>query len=290
MMSAAVSHGDDAPVAAQSRTRAVVRAAGGRLLGSASAVVTIAVWEILAHFRRPAAYVMLLAATLVAGWNFSLLITLLAQGRVVPLRQADDPLAQFLGPNVFLVFSLILIVPVVTMGMVADERRRGIWETLLTTPVQPWQVMTGKFSAAWVAVVVNVLPWICCLAALRYWPGLGLEFDRGYVLGGVIGIATISLSLCAVGMVCTAICKAPFAASVATGSAMIGLLLLSLAPRAMLHWRISEAWICLAERVACWEHLAKFSTGAIDLGVIRGHVSFTVFLLWIACLAIRRRD
>lgn len=287
-MSIAVSHRDDARPAA--RSGVVFRSAGGRLLRDTSTIVTIAVWEILAHFRRPAAYVMLLAATLVAGWNFSLLITLLAQGRVVPLRQADDPLAQFLGPNVFLVFSLMLIVPVVTMGMVADERRRGIWEMLLTTSVQPWQVITGKFAAAWIAVVVNVLPWICCLLALRYWPGMGLDFDRGYVIGGVIGIATISLSLCAVGMVCTAVCKAPFAASVATVSAMIGLLVLSLAPRAMLHWRISEAWISLADRVACWEHLASFSTGAIDVRVICGHVTCSIFLLWIACQATRSRE
>ncbi|TWU06665.1 ABC-2 family transporter protein [Symmachiella macrocystis] len=287
-MSAVVSHRDDTRPATQSGS--ILRSAGGRLLGDASTIGTIAIWEILGHFRRPAAYVMLLAATLVAGWHFSLLMTLLAQGRVVPLRQADDPLSQFLGPNVFLVFSLMLIVPVVTMGMVADERRRGIWEMLLTSPVQPWQVLTGKFAAAWVAVVVNVLPWICCLLALRYWPGIGLEFDRGYVIGGVIGIATISLSLCAVGMVCTTLCKAPFAASVATVSAMIGLLLLSIVPRAMLHWHIGEAWMSVAERFACWEHLARFSTGAIDPSVICGHVSFAVLLLWIACQATRGHD
>ncbi len=287
-MSAVVSSSNETRPTA--RFGSVLRSACGRVLGDLSTVVTVAIWEICGHFRRPAAYVMLLAATLVAGWHFSLLMTLLAQGRVVPLRQADDPLAQFLGPNVFLVFSLMLIVPVVTMGMVADERRRGIWEMLLTTPIQPWQVLTGKLAAAWGAVVVNVLPWICFLLALRYWPGIGLEFDHGYMIGGVIGIATISLSLCAVGLVCTTLCKAPFAASVATVSAMIGLLLLSLVPRAMLHWHIGEAWMSVAERFACWEHLAQFSTGAIDPSVICGHVSFAVFLLWIACQATRGHD
>ncbi len=260
------------------------------LVDSAGAVMTVAVWEILAHFRRPAAYVMLLAATLIAGWNFSLLVTLLAQGRVVPLRQADDPLAQFLGPNVFLVFSLMLIVPVVTMGMVADERRRGTWESLLTTPVEPWQVLMGKFAAAWTAVVVNVLPWICYVAALRWWPGLGLEFDRGYLIGGVIGIGTVSLTLCGIGLLCTSICKAPFAASVATVSAMIALLLLSLAPQSMQYWQLDESWIAAAERVAVWEHLAAFSTGAVDPRVICGHVTFACFLLWIACQVCKVRD
>ncbi len=248
----------------------------------------IANWEIRAYFRRPTAYVLLMATTLVAGWNFLLLVTLLSQGRVVVLRQADDPLAQFLGPNIFLILSLMLVLPVVTMGLVADERRRGTWETLLTAPIQPWQAIVGKFAAAWCAVMVNILPWICYLAILYFYAGL--DFDAGHLIGGAVGIGTVSLTLCAIGLFCSTICRAPFAAAVSTGAAMLGLLLLSLLPRAMEYWWFDEQWISWAKRFACWEHLAQFSRGAIDLSIVSGHLSVAVIFLWLAIQVSQLRD
>lgn len=266
------------------------RAAAISVGGGLRITAAVAVWEILAYFRRPAAYVMLLAATLIAGWNFSLLVTLLGQGRVVPLRTADDPLAQFLGPNVFLVFSLMAVVPVVTMGMVADERRRGVWEMLLVSPAQPWQVLCGKLAAAWLAVMLNTVPWLCYLAALRWWPGAGLDFDSGYLIGGAIGLATISLSLSAIGIACSTFCRAPFAAGVATAAAMMVLLLASLLPRALMYWGFGETWIVSAERWACWEHLAQFSSGLVDWRIVVGHATVAALLIGWSAQAARWRD
>lgn len=245
-------------------------------------------WELRSALRRPTSYVLLLATTLVAGWNFSLLVTLLSRGQVVPLRAADDPLAQFLGPNVFLVFSLMLVVPVVTMGLVADERRRGLWEMLLTAPVQPVQALIGKLVAAWSQIVAATLPWLFYLLVLRY--ASGLEFDLGPVIGGCLGVAMLSLTLAAIGLLCSTICRAPFAAATSTAAAMIVLLLHSLLPRALAYWRLSEIWIERAGWVASWEHLAQFSRGLVDGRIVSGHVSFALLLLWLSVQASSQRD
>lgn len=281
-----------------------VRAVLHKLSDGFRVIVAIMFWELRAYFRRPTAYVMLLATTLVAGWNFSLLVTLLSRGRVVPLRAADDPLAQFLGPNVFLVLSMMLVIPIVTMGLVADERRRGLWEMLLTAPIQPLQAILGKFLAAWGVIVINILPWLYYLLVLRHlgsesqrlwgfvpwFAGTGLEFDLGRVVGGLIGLATVTLTLAAIGLLCSTLCRAPFAAAAATSGAMGVLLVLSLLPRALEYWQLGDKWISLSAKLACWEHLAEFSRGAVDPRIVCGHVSFTVFLLWLATQSSNWRD
>src|SRR5690242_3880913 len=88
-------------------------------------------WELRAHFVRPATYGLLVALTLIAAWSFSWLVALLARG-VWPLAQAGAPIPQFLGANLFLVGTGTLLIPLLTMGLIADERRRGSWESLVT--------------------------------------------------------------------------------------------------------------------------------------------------------------
>src|SRR5439155_4308828 len=129
-------------------------------------VAVVFVWEIKAFFLRPVAYVMLLAAAILSGWSFSWLVTLLSRGMDPALRAADDPIAQFLGPNVFLIGACTLVIPLLTMNAIAEERRRGTWELLLTAPVSSLSVVLGKFIALWSLLMACLTPWIYHLAVL----------------------------------------------------------------------------------------------------------------------------
>ena len=55
-------------------------------------------------------------------------------------------------PIFFLVFG-----PAVSMRLVADEKKVGSLEILLTLPVQDWQVIVGKYLAAVSYIVVSLL-------------------------------------------------------------------------------------------------------------------------------------
>ncbi len=46
------------------------------------------------------------------------------------------------------IYVLMLVVPVVTMRLVAEEKRAGTWELLLTYPVRSWEVLVGKYLGA----------------------------------------------------------------------------------------------------------------------------------------------
>lgn len=58
-----------------------------------------------------------------------------------------------LAPWVFL-----FLVPAVTMRSFAEERRTGTIEMLLTKPLSDWQIVTGKYFAGVVLVIIALLP------------------------------------------------------------------------------------------------------------------------------------
>jgi ABC-2 type transport system permease protein len=58
-----------------------------------------------------------------------------------------------LGPFVFM-----FLIPAITMRMLAEEKKTGTLETLLTSPLTEWQIVLGKYFAAWILVVFAVLP------------------------------------------------------------------------------------------------------------------------------------
>ena len=94
--------------------------------------------EFKSYFDSPVAYVFLTA--------FLVLIGFMTFGVAMfyERRQADLTPFFFWHPWVYL-----LLVPAATMGLWADERRNGTAELILTLPMTVWDVLVGKFLAAW---------------------------------------------------------------------------------------------------------------------------------------------
>lgn len=266
--------------------------------------VAVFIWEIRAFFLRPAAWVMLLSASLLAGWCFAWLVTLLARGGGVSLRTLDDPVVQFLGPNLFLVGLCTLFVPVLTMNSIADERRRGTWELLLTSPVSVGQVLAGKFAALGCALLAALAPWPFFLAVLRVWNGKtrilwgflpwldgpGVPFDPGSACGGILGLSVIAATCAALGLFCSSLCRRPVSAALLTFVAMMVLLGISVLPRALEVWgfaRDQTAWI---ETLSCWGQLERLCRGTLRPRELVAQLSFCGALLWLTAWVSRRVD
>lgn len=261
-------------------------------------------WEFKSFFLRPASYVLLLAAALTAGWSFSWLVTLLSLGPTVGLSPTDDPISQFLGPNVFLVGGCTLLVALLTMNAIADERRRATWEQLLTARVSPLAVVLGKFAASWCVLMTCLVPWLYCLVVLRCWNGRfttvwgsvpwfdspGLEFDFGPVYGGFTALALVGATFIAIGIFCSGLCRGPASAALLTLAAMGLILLVAVAPRILAYWNFSAEQVQLAEAISCWGHVERFCRGVIEPRIIAAHVTFSAVLLWATAFTCRRVD
>jgi len=58
-----------------------------------------------------------------------------------------------LAPWIFL-----FLVPAITMRMFSEEKRSGTLELLLTRPASEWNIVLSKFFAAWILLVISLLP------------------------------------------------------------------------------------------------------------------------------------
>lgn len=106
-----------------------------------------------------------------------------------------------LGPFVFM-----FLIPAITMRMLAEEKKTGTIELLLTRPLSDAQIILGKFFAAFTLVVLAILPTlIYCYSISQLGnpvgnldiPGITGSYVGLILLGGVfaaIGILASSLS------------------------------------------------------------------------------------------------
>ena len=271
---------------------------------SAAHMAAVFAWEFQGFFLRPTAWLLMLSMSLLATLSFSWLVTQVSSGVSLALRQGDDPVFQFLGPNLFLVGACTFLIPLLTMDLVADERRRGSWEVLLTAGVTPFEVLAGKLGAAWCTLLTCLTPWGYFLLVLRYWnggtglrwgwlpwfDGSGLNFDPGPAFGGALGLALIGLTLTSVGLFCSSLCRGPFAAALLAFGAMLVALLLSLLPKALVYWQFPPETVRSASLFSCWGHLERFSQGVIVPSIILRHLSACALLLAITTYTARWRD
>jgi ABC-2 type transport system permease protein len=173
-------------------------------------VLAIAGRELRALFVTPLGYAVATAFLLLQGWNFALLLRVLND----PLA-APGPVFQFYFGGSFFIFWLpvIIVCATATMGLVAEERRQGTLEALLSTRIRPRQIIAGKYLGAlgfygllWAPTGVFVLQ-------LR---AAGVAPDPGPVLAGYLGAGLVGATFIAFGLLASTVAATQLGAAVTT--------------------------------------------------------------------------
>ncbi|NBC82894.1 MAG: ABC transporter permease subunit [Bacteroidetes bacterium] len=148
--------------------------------------------ELQSFFDSLIAYIML-----VAFLGFSGFFTWFSRTDVFYLDQAS--LQVFFG---IAFWTLFFFIPALTMRLIAEEKKTGTLELLLTKPVTDWQLIMGKFSATLILILISLvltLPYYITVARLgpidhaAVWAGyLGLLFMSGAYIS--IGIFASSIT------------------------------------------------------------------------------------------------
>lgn len=147
--------------------------------------LAIARREVSSYFDLPIAYVVLPAFLVLSATYVFVLQPFFLVGRAT-LR----PFFEF-APFIFTLF-----VPAITMRLLAEERRSGNLEVLLTWPISDGALVLGKFLGAWALLGIAValtLPFPIAVAALG-------ELDWGPVIGGYAGLLLLGGAYLAIGL------------------------------------------------------------------------------------------
>src|SRR5216110_3779102 len=108
--------------------------------------------EVRSYFHSPIGYIVLVFFLLVSGVDFYFLISFMNQ------RPAGYSVQEAFFNSVFFWFAFVLIFPLITMRLFAEEFKLGTIEPLTTVPVRDWQVVLAKFFGALVFYVVLWIP------------------------------------------------------------------------------------------------------------------------------------
>ncbi len=148
--------------------------------------------ELLGYFQTPVAYVFIAIFLLVSGlFTFYL-------GNFFERGKAD--LEPFFNWHPWLYLFLI---PSVSMRLWAEERRSGSIELLVTLPVPLWQLVVGKFLAAWAFTAIALLGTLPIWITVNY---LGAP-DNGVVVAGYLGSLLMAGGYLAIGSCISALTR-----------------------------------------------------------------------------------
>ena len=181
-------------------------------------VVAIVQKELQSYFVSPVAYVVATGFLVLTGFFFFSLVTQFQQlvsmaqsmGRHDMLEQIDIAsyvVAPMLG-NVSVI--LIFVVPLLTMRLIAEERKLRTDELLFTSPVTAGEIVAGKFLAAWILLMGMLgATWIYMVILFQY-----SEPDPGPILSGYLGIALLATTFAAVGLFASSLTESQVVAGV----------------------------------------------------------------------------
>lgn len=99
----------------------------------------------------------------------------------------------------------LLVVPVVTMRLLAEEKRSGTLEMLITLPVRDSDVVLGKYLGALGLVLTLVAATLVYPIAMFKWPWVLGPLDWGPVLAGYLGLGLFSAATVAIGLLVTSL-------------------------------------------------------------------------------------
>lgn len=225
--------------------------------------------ELHSYFGSFIAYILLAVFLLLSGYFFysDLIFFVLFGGFTLATG-----LWQFLFIDMRLVALLVL--PLVTMRLFAEEKKLGTMELLWTYPVRDGEIVLGKFLAAWLFYVAMLLPTAVGPAAFYvYYP-----FDVAPVLAGYLGLLLIGSAFIACGLFVSSLTENQVVSAMVTYGILVLFWFLTWNEEAAAH---EVMQILLG--VSLFDRFFNFTRGVIDtkdVAFFFMFVTFFLFLTW----------
>jgi ABC-2 type transport system permease protein len=242
--------------------------------------------ELLLYFTTPVAYGVVFCFLLIAGYFFYSIFNFYTmasmQVAMNPQMGRDlnvtDSVMRPLFSNMSVI--LLLLMPLVTMRLFAEERRSGTIELLLTYPVRDGAVLLGKYFAAVVLYVVMLALTLTYPAIVAYFARL----EWGPLLTAYLGLLLMGATFIAVGIAISSF----FENQIMAGTVTFVVLLMFW----VIGWSADAAggvWKAVLSELSIIEHYDTFAKGIIDTKDVVYYINFTILALFIGLKSLESR-
>jgi ABC-2 type transport system permease protein len=188
---------------------------------------------------------------------------------------ADTSIAGYL--DVWGNLVLMLFAAVLAMRLIAEEKKLGTWELLLTAPIRDTEVVLGKF--------IGSLGMLASMLALTlYFPILLWIFgdpDSGPILTSYLGLFLLGAASLSIGLFASSITSNQIVAAVVAGGILAILYFIGMAGDAM-----GSAVGDILSYISLYSNFPAFISGIIDTRAIIYYLSVTALFLFLTIRSI----
>jgi len=238
--------------------------------------------ELAAYFLGPMAYLVLLGFQVIAFLNFWELVDTLSQRRQ-EYSSLRDPMSAYISGSPAFWIAIMVAIPLLTMRLMAEERRSGTIETLLTLPVTEAEVVVAKWLAGLVMYWALLLPFAIYLPFLYY--QARFYFDVGPVLTLALGLSTMGMMLVAFGVLFSSMTRNQLVAAIWTF--VVIFILVAIAPMFYFAVRQHAEWADAIRFGSLLFQIQTFGLGELDLRIVVLHLSVSLLVLYLTVKFLR---
>jgi len=220
-----------------------------------------------AVFSSPIAYAIIAVYLLLMGYTFTLMLF---------LNRTAELVRMFFQAAVL----FLLIVPVITMRLLAEERRSGTLELLLTSPVREFEIVLAKFAASVTMIALMLLLTASHAVVL----GIYAEPDWGPIYSGFLGLFLLAGALSAVGLLVSGLTANQIVAAVIAMG--IGILMWMIDS---IGYLLPDPFDTIVTSLSFVAHFTPFATGALFLSDLGFFLTVMLACLLLSVRTLARR-
>jgi ABC-2 type transport system permease protein len=223
--------------------------------------------ELRSYFNSPVAYIVIVVFLVILGWFFTSGIFI---ANISSLRTVFETTP----------FLLLFFAPAITMRLISEEKKSGTLELLLTKPVKEYEIIVGKFLAAWILYFFALLP------TLSYYVTVSLlgTLDLGPVIGGYLGLLLVGAVFLAVGVFGSSITENQVVGFIVSFLIVFVLFMLD---KILLYVPASLASVL--EYLSVDYHFSNIARGIIDSRDVLYYVSAIMLTLLLGTVSLQKR-
>ena len=247
--------------------------------------------ELQGYFASPLAYVIAAIFWLLGGF-FLVVLLFSPEGLLVQVTQRDqaqqfgisvppvDVAYEFLKAYLGILGSLAMFVlPILSMGLYAEERKQGTLELLATSPVSNWVVALGKLLAVVTFFIGMALPLMLCQAI-----AIGSAepaVSPNLLLVGNLGLVLMAASVLSLGMFLSSLTSSTVTAAILTFALVIFLWIVDALARSIPGW-LGDA----LAHLSMLKHFTDFTQGILDSSGVILFLSYSFLGLFLTAQSI----
>jgi ABC-type transport system involved in multi-copper enzyme maturation permease subunit len=180
----------------------------------------------------------------------------------------------------FAAWLILFLCPAITMRLIAEERRVGTWELLLSSPASSFEITKGKFLAAFAFMCVVIATTFPLVFVLE----LYAEVDYGAVASGYLGLLLLGGAVIGTGLVISASTTSQTVAYLVTTFIWLTLSLATKVLPSYVPTRFADIIFAIDPDLRTGE----FAIGLIDTANIVYFMSIMLLMGWVTIIAINR--